>query len=115
VSDQLTGCSLSPAELEIVRGRYAAFVRDYQATIQMDDHRARVSLRGDKKKLRAFLSELIAQEAGCCSFLRFDRAETADGFLVEVSIHDSQEPEGEQRFLAEALRAFFPAAATVSR
>jgi hypothetical protein len=111
MSDQLTGCSLSAAEREIVRGRYAAFARDYQATIQMDDdHRARVSLRGNKKKLGAFLNEMIAQEAGCCSFLRFDWAETADGFLVEVSIHDAQEPEVEQQSLAEALRAFFPAA-----
>ena len=107
---ELTSCSLSSTELEIVRQRYAAAASNYQATIQMDDRRARVSLQGDKQQLKAFLNEMIAREAGCCSFLRFDRTETADGFLVELSIDDSGGPEVSPQFLADALRAFFPAA-----
>jgi hypothetical protein len=115
VRSQLTGCSLSPTELEMVRERYAAAASDYQATIEMDDDRARVSLRGDKQRLKTFLNQMIAQEAGCCSFLRFDPSETADGFLLELSIAASGGPEVPPQFLAEALRAFFPTATTVSR
>jgi len=110
VSSELIGCSLSPAELEIVRERYAAAADDYQATIEMDDDRARVSLRGDKQRLKALLNQMIAQEAGCCSFLRFDPSETADGFLVELSIHASPNQEVPPQSLAEAVRAFFPTA-----
>ena len=113
MNNQIFSCSLSSTEQVIVLAGYAAAAKSYTATVGLDGHEARVSLRGDQRTLRSLVDQMIAQETRCCSFLEFDRRETADGVEVRVSIRESLPAEIEPSRLEQFVRAVFPTAAIV--
>lgn len=105
---QRLGCSLSPAEMAAVLKQYAQSATLYRASGRIDDTHADIHLCGDREALAALLDGMIAQEADCCSFLRFERQVVEDGYRVRLSIHGA--PGFEHNLLRQAVPAFFPTA-----
>ena len=105
-------CTLSPAEQAIAGAEYAAAARHYQATAEIDGPRARVMLRGERETLRRMLDRLIARESRCCSFVRFDRTESAEGAEVLISVQEDVRAEIELDRLERFVRGVFPGVTT---
>ena len=108
MTDQPIACGLGAADRAEVAAGYARAADRYRATVRFEEDRARVTLRGDTSSLAALLDEMVAREAACCSFLRFDRRDTADGYRVDLAVDAARELA--RPLLEEMVGVLFPAA-----
>jgi hypothetical protein len=103
-----SACSLSDTELARAREGYRQAAAHYGAIARFEGAAARIELRGDKPSIVALLDDMIARESGCCSHLRFEVAETTQGYGVVLSVNDL--PALERPALLDALSILFPTA-----
>jgi len=108
MTDKPIACSLAVEDRAEVAARYARATDRYRATVRFEEDRARVMLRGDKSRLAALLDEMVPREAGCCSFLRFDRRDAADGYRVDLTVDADRELA--RPLLEEMVAVLFPTA-----
>lgn len=105
-------CTLGPEELRDVESLYERAAEFYQGTVVYKDSRALVTLCGDRERIAALLDDMIARESACCTHLRFEPAETADGYSVKVRVFG--EPDIAGAVLRATVPLLFPAAGEVA-
>lgn len=113
MAESFAGCTLSASEFATARDIYARAAGDYEATITLDDERARIDMRGPKPMLMTLLDEMVERESACCQHLDFEIHETATGYRVILSVNGSQDLAG--ALLSESLPTLFPGATVVRR
>lgn len=106
------GCKLSDRQLATVAAVYARAAEHYQAAVRYERDRALIDLHGPKDELVRLTDEMIEREGSCCSHLRFDVAETGQGYSIVLSVEGS--PGQELEKLRQAVPVLFPAATSVS-
>ena len=105
-------CSLTPADLAVVKERYQAAASQYRATARISDNHADITLTGDATQIRELLTEIIERESACCPFLTFDTTESDEGYVVRLSVLDGSGLE--RSILRESVTAFFPEATLIA-
>jgi hypothetical protein len=95
VMEQPIACSLSAAEMRERRTTIDAIAREALRTREPMDGGVRLTFTDGADTERA-LRDLIAAEAECCPFLRFDLDRDGDSMTLEVTA-----PEDAQPMLAE--------------
>ncbi|CAN5776533.1 hypothetical protein BH23CHL2_BH23CHL2_16670 [soil metagenome] len=105
-------CSLSEEDLKEVAAHYSQAAGHYQAVVHYESDHARISLRGEKPMLRAFLDDMVTREQGCCSHLQFDVSERADGYNVELGV-SGESGENPDAALRQTVPILFPVADAV--
>lgn len=104
-------CSLTASDLAAVKERYRAAANQYQATSQINDGHANISLTGDKTALHDLLTEMIERENACCPFLSFIVTESDTGYDIRLAVLDGSGLEAS--ILRETVATLFPGATSI--
>jgi hypothetical protein len=101
-------CSLTASDLASAKAHYRTAASQYQATVQIRDGQADISLTGDKTTLHDLLTEMIERENACCPFLSFAVIESTTGYDVRLTVLDDSGLE--DSILREMVDTLFPGA-----
>jgi hypothetical protein len=108
VSHLPIACTLTAPDLAAVKERYRVAASHYRATARFNHDHADIELVGNTSALGELLTEMIARESACCSFLAFDCVESDVGYNVRLRVIDASGLAND--ILRESVATFFPTA-----